>query len=66
MTCRPPVDRTASTILSTSLEAIGNTPMIRLDKIAKSGGLKCDLREFIIHVHVHVHVQVVCNVNQNK
>ena len=26
--------------------------MIRLDKIAKSGGLKCDLREFIIHVHV--------------
>ncbi len=42
---RPPVDRTGTTILSTSLEAIGNTPLIRLDKIAKSAGLKCDLCE---------------------
>lgn len=33
-------------IIDTALEAIGHTPLIRLDKIAKDNGLKCNLREF--------------------
>ena len=33
-------------ILPTVLEMVGNTPMIRLDKIARSEGLECDLCEF--------------------
>lgn len=39
----PPPEQTAKTIFSTALQAIGNTPMIRLDKIAKSAGLQCEL-----------------------
>jgi cystathionine beta-synthase len=31
-------------ILDTALDAIGNTPLIRLDKIAAKEGLKCNLR----------------------
>ena len=33
-------------ILNNALEAVGNTPLIRLDKIAKEEGLKCNLRKF--------------------
>ena len=32
-------------ILPNALEAVGHTPMIRLDKIAKSEGLECELCE---------------------
>ena len=31
------------------LEMIGHTPMIRLDKIAKSEGLQCDLCEYVYY-----------------
>lgn len=31
-------------ILDTALDAVGNTPLIRLDKIAAEEGLKCNLR----------------------
>lgn len=34
-------------ILDTALSAVGHTPLIRLDKIAKAQGLKCNLRTFI-------------------
>jgi cystathionine beta-synthase len=29
--------------LDTALDAVGNTPLIRLDKIARNHGLKCNL-----------------------
>ena len=32
-------------ILDNALDAVGNTPLIRLDKIARQEGLKCNLRE---------------------
>ena len=35
----------AGSILNSSLEMVGNTPMIRLDKIARSEGLECELCE---------------------
>ena len=38
----------SSRILNNVLEMVGNTPMVRLDKIAKSEGLECELCEFII------------------
>ena len=31
-------------ILDNALDAVGNTPLIRLDKIAAEEGLKCNLR----------------------
>ena len=55
--CSPPPDQTAKTIFSTALQAIGNTPMIRLDKIAKSAGLQCELcklLDFIYTIINHV------------
>jgi len=30
-------------VLNSAIEAIGNTPLIRLDRIAKAHGLKCNL-----------------------
>lgn len=33
-------------ILNNALEAVGNTPLIRLDKIAEQEGLKCNLCAF--------------------
>lgn len=33
-------------ILDNALGAVGHTPLIRLDKVAKRHGLKCNLREF--------------------
>ena len=33
-------------ILENALEAVGNTPLIRLDNIAKQQGFKCNLRTF--------------------
>jgi hypothetical protein len=33
-------------ILDTALDAVGNTPMIRLSKIAELKGLKCNLRAY--------------------
>ena len=32
--------------MSNVLEMVGQTPLIRLDKIAKSEGLKCDLCKY--------------------
>jgi hypothetical protein len=34
----------ARAILDNALDAVGNTPLIRLDKIATQEGLKCNLR----------------------
>jgi cystathionine beta-synthase len=34
-------------IIDNALGAVGHTPLIRLDKIAKANGLKCNLCEFI-------------------
>ena len=31
-------------ILDNALDAVGHTPLIRLDRIAKDAGLKCNLR----------------------
>ena len=33
-------------ILDNALDAVGNTPLIRLDKVAELEGLKCNLREW--------------------
>lgn len=32
-------------VLNNALEAVGNTPLIRLDKIAQAEGIKCNLSE---------------------
>ena len=46
--------KVGTTIFPTVLEMIGNTPMVRLDKIAKSEGLECELCEFSVCVCVFV------------
>ncbi len=33
----------SESILDNILQMVGNTPMVRLDKIAKSAGLECEL-----------------------
>lgn len=33
-------------IIDNALDAVGHTPLIRLDKTAKANGLKCNLCEF--------------------
>lgn len=33
-------------ILNSALDAIGQTPLVRLDRIAQTEGLKCNLRTF--------------------
>ena len=38
--CRKPEPK----ILSSILEHIGNTPLVRLERLAKSEGLQCELR----------------------
>lgn len=40
-----------STVLGSVLDAVGNTPLIRLDRIAKHEGLKCNLRKFCLALH---------------
>lgn len=40
-----PVQHHWNGVLNNALEAVGNTPLIRLDKIAKAEGLQCNLRE---------------------
>jgi cystathionine beta-synthase len=35
-----------ATVLDSVLDAVGNTPLIRLDRIAEHEGLKCNLRKF--------------------
>jgi cystathionine beta-synthase len=37
-------------VLESVLDAVGNTPLIRLDRIAKHEGLKCNLRKFLLSV----------------
>jgi len=37
-------------ILDSALDAIGQTPLIRLDRIARAEGFKCNLREFSSHI----------------
>lgn len=32
-------------VLSSALDAVGHTPLVRLDRIAKEEGLKCNLRK---------------------
>ena len=43
----------AGSVLSNILEMVGNTPMVRLDKIARSEGLECDLCALLICVYMH-------------
>jgi len=50
-------------ILPNVLDMIGQTPMIRLDKIAKSEGLECDLRKcgsIYAHTCTHKYVHMYC------
>jgi cystathionine beta-synthase len=37
-------------ILDSALDAIGHTPLIRLDRIARAEGLKCNLRKSKHHI----------------
>jgi cystathionine beta-synthase len=39
------------TVLGSVLDAVGNTPLIRLDRIAKHEGLKCNLRKSCLALH---------------
>ena len=39
--------RVMPSIIDNALGAVGHTPLIRLDKIAKAKGLKCNLCEFV-------------------
>ena len=34
-------------ITDSALDAVGNTPLVRLDRIAKEEGLQCNLREHL-------------------
>ena len=34
-------------VLNSALDAVGNTPLVRLDRIAKEEGLQCNLREYL-------------------
>ena len=44
--------RSMPAVLGSVLDAIGNTPLIRLDRIAKHEGLKCNLRKsFLVAFH---------------
>jgi len=38
-------------ILNNALDAVGHTPLIRLDKVAKDAGLKCNLCTFAFPDH---------------
>lgn len=38
-------------VLGSVLDAVGNTPLIRLDRIATREGLKCNLRKFCLASH---------------
>ena len=37
-------------ILDSALDAVGNTPLIRLDRIATEEGLKCNLRMYLLRL----------------
>lgn len=37
----------SNTVLDSVLDAVGNTPLIRLDRIAKHEGLRCNLRKSV-------------------
>jgi len=41
-------------ILDSALDAVGHTPLIRLDRIARAEGLKCNLREHLLEHTVEV------------
>ena len=65
--CREPVAHKA--IINNVLEAYGHTPLIRLDKIAKSEGIECELGKFltttrpsdVIHEFLSYHVPAYAN-----
>lgn len=41
--------------LNTVLEVIGDTPLVRINKIAKSAGLKCELcKKLLIFIYICV------------
>ena len=50
-----------NTILDNALDAIGNTPLIRLDKLAAAEGLKCNLCASgpSLHVNWNEHFNLV-------
>ena len=41
-------------VLGSVLDAVGNTPLIRLDRIVKHEGLKCNLRKYSLPLHRRV------------
>ena len=41
-------------VLNSVLDAIGNTPLIRLDRIAKHEGVRCNLRKSVHLLHARV------------
>ena len=45
-------------ILDNALDAVGKTPLIRLDKIARLEGLKCNLRE-LLHMAYMCHCDLI-------
>ena len=53
-TCRNP--EVKDHILPNVLEMIGSTPLVRLDKIARREGLKCELRKSTVYTHVITYV----------
>lgn len=38
-------------VLESVLDAVGNTPLIRLNRIAMHEGLKCNLRKLCLALH---------------
>ena len=39
-------------IMPNILHHVGNTPLVRLNRIGKEEGIKCDLREYLAHLDV--------------
>lgn len=62
LTLRLPPGRKSTSILPTAVEAVGDTPMIRLDKIAKAEGLECELCKCIFNI-VHALLMGICGLN---
>lgn len=60
--------KVSSSILPNILDMVGNTPLVRLDKIAKREGLECELRTLNkldtggIHVIKYMHIDTILHV----
>ena len=46
------LSQTPMKIMPNILHHVGNTPLVRLNRIGKEEGIKCDLRKYLAHLDV--------------